>query len=79
MKRETFEQFIQSVFGAEEHELPCSEFFARLPRFVDLQASGQDASAALPDVHHHMGQCPECREVYEALFQAVREDLRPTS
>ena len=69
-----FEQFVQSIFRAEEHELLCSEFFARLPRYVDLEIAGQDAAASMPDVRHHFGQCPECHEVYLALRDAVRTD-----
>ncbi len=77
MKQEGFEQFVHSIFRARAQEMPCSEFFDRLPRFVELEASGQDAAATLPDVHHHLGQCPECCEVYDALLQAVRNDVPP--
>jgi hypothetical protein len=74
---EGFEQFVQSIFRAEEQELLCSEFFQQLPRFVDLQAGGGDPQASLPAVHHHLGQCPECREVFDALLDAVLAD-RPS-
>ncbi len=78
MQRKQFEQFLASVFGAQDHEILCSEFFARLPRFVDLQAGGEDAAAAFPDVHHHLGQCPECHEVYLALLQAIQDESTET-
>jgi hypothetical protein len=29
---------------------------------------------SFPDVSHHLQQCPECKEVYEALFKAVQSD-----
>ena len=74
MKRENVEQFIRSVFQAQEQEILCSEFFERLPRFVDLEAAGADAAATMPEVQHHFGQCPECREVYQALLHALRPD-----
>jgi hypothetical protein len=38
---------------------------------VDIEISGQDAGAMLPEVKHHMHQCPECEEVYLALLRLV--------
>jgi hypothetical protein len=70
MKKETFEYLIRSVFAVKESEILCGEFFDLLPRFVDLQVSGQDAVTTLPQVGHHLHQCPECNEVYLALLQA---------
>lgn len=74
MKKETFEHLIRSVFAAKESEILCGEFFDLLPRFVDLQLSGQDAATNLPQVSHHMRQCPECNEVYLALLQASQSE-----
>ncbi len=74
MRRVQFEQFLTSVFAAQEHELLCSGFFDRLPRFVDRQAGGDDPAAIDPEVQHHLGQCPECHEVYLALLHAVRDE-----
>lgn len=67
MKREAFKRLVHTVFGAEEKELVCSEFFAQLPRYVDLERANQNAQALLPAVSHHMHQCPECEEAYKAL------------
>ncbi len=77
MRREQFRQFIASVFNAEERELLCSEFFDRLPRYVDLELAGEDSGVMLPDVKHHLGQCPECHEVYVALLEALRDEAAP--
>ncbi|MGQ0592295.1 MAG: hypothetical protein ACT4QB_06490 [Gammaproteobacteria bacterium] len=76
MKREEFKRFVHTVFGAEGDELACSEFFAELPRYVDLERAGHNAKALLPKVSHHMHQCPECEEVYEAL-RVVTGELGP--
>lgn len=74
MKREVFKQLILSIFAAQDEEILCSEFFGLLPRFVDLQLSGQDVAMLLPEVSHHLGQCPECHEVYQALLHAARSE-----
>ncbi len=72
MKRDRFEQLIQSIFAARESEILCGEFFDLLPQYVDLQMARQDPAALLPQVSHHLHQCPECNEVYLALLQAVQ-------
>ncbi len=73
-KWEQLKQLFSSIFAAKDEEILCSEFFERLPRFVDLQLSGEDAVALLPKVNHHLGQCPECYEVYIALLEAARSE-----
>jgi hypothetical protein len=56
----------------------CSEFFDILPRYVDLQVEGKDDIDKLfPKVSHHLHQCPECNEVYQALLQAVQSEKDP--
>jgi hypothetical protein len=74
MKRAEFLQFLRSIFATEEAELLCTEFFTLLPRYVDLELSGQNAAQLLPQVQHHFGQCPECYEVYQALLKATRPE-----
>ncbi len=71
MKKDRFEKLVRTIFAVKESEILCSEFFDILPRYVDLQLSGQDPTTILPDVSHHLHQCPECHEVYLALLQAT--------
>jgi len=74
MKPEKFKQLIQSVFAVKDEEILCSEFFESLPRFVDLQTAKENAAELLPDVHHHLHQCPECEEIYQALLPGVESE-----
>jgi hypothetical protein len=76
MKRERFLGLLKSVYGAREEEMGCSEFFELLPRYVDLvlDAPAQAPGAALPEVAHHIEQCPECAEAYRALVEMSRAD-----
>jgi hypothetical protein len=55
----------------------CSKFFDVLPRYVDQQQEGRDVDKAFPQVSHHLHQCPECNEVYQALLQAVQSEKEP--
>lgn len=74
MNRAKFQQLIRSIFAVKDQEMLCSEFFDNLPRFVDLRIAGEDADKLFPEVTHHLKQCPECNEVYQALLQAVQPE-----
>lgn len=73
MKREKFTHMIDAIFAASHgDEMGCSDYFETLPRYVELEISGENAEAALPDMKHHMHQCPECEEVYLELLETLR-------
>ena len=74
MKHADFLQFMRAIFATEDVEILCTEFFTLLPQYVDLELSGQEAAQRLPHVAHHLQQCPECAEVYQALLKATRPD-----
>jgi hypothetical protein len=71
---EKFKWLIQSIFAVQNKEMLCSEFFKILPRYVDLQLMGEDADKLFPKFSHHLHQCPECDEVYQALLKAVQSE-----
>jgi hypothetical protein len=75
MKQKNFTRLIDTIFAAKSgEEMPCTEYFDELPRYVDLEISGEDAAVLLPEVKHHMHQCPECEEVYLALLRLVNKE-----
>lgn len=77
MKRTEFGRLIDTIFAAKAgEELSCSDYFERLPRYAELEAAGEDAAACLPDVRHHMHQCPECEEVYLGLLEVVQAEKK---
>jgi len=75
-----FLKLLRAIFDTRDDEIVCSEFFELLPRYVDLVLATADASPlqlgqagdALPQVAHHILQCPECAEAYEALLEIER-------
>jgi hypothetical protein len=77
MKQADFVQLLRAIFTTEAVEILCTEFFTLLPQYVDLELSGQEAAQRLPAVAHHLQQCPECAEVYQALRKATRPDDDP--
>jgi hypothetical protein len=71
---EKFKWLIRSIFAVQNKEMLCSEFFEVLPRYVDLKVAGEDADKLFPHLSHHLHQCPECDEVYQALLKAVESE-----
>jgi hypothetical protein len=67
MKRHRFESWLKNVFETQEEEISCTECFNLVSPFVELEISGQDVAAKMPQVKHHLNQCRACRDEYEAL------------
>ena len=67
-------ELLGRLLGPAEPEVGCDTCFEELDRFVDLEAAGQDADAAVPGLRAHLEGCPACREEHESLLALVRED-----
>lgn len=77
MRRTDFGRLVDTIFAAKAgEEMSCSDYFEQLPRYVELEAAGEDAASRLPEVRHHMHQCPECEEVYLGLLETVRAEKK---
>jgi hypothetical protein len=72
-----FLELLRAIFETRDDEIVCSEFFERLAQYVDLVLAPADSrlgepAEALPQVAHHILQCSECAEAYEALLEIER-------
>jgi hypothetical protein len=75
-----FLELLRAIFDTREDEIVCSEFFELLPKYVDLVLATTEASQPrlgppadiLPKVAHHILQCSECAQAYEALLEIER-------
>lgn len=67
MKYDRFEKWLRNIYETQDEEISCTECFDLASRFVELEASGQDAAARMPLVKPHLNQCPACRNEYETL------------
>ena len=72
MKHNRFENWLQNIYKTQDEELSCSECFDLVSRFVELEISGENAEAQMPQIKQHLGQCPACREEYETLRDLAR-------
>ncbi len=67
MERDRFENWLKNIYDTRDEEISCTECFDLVSRFVELEATGQDAEAKMPQVKQHLGQCRACRDEYETL------------
>jgi len=71
MNRNRFQTWLRNIFETREVEISCTECFDLTSQFVELETSGQDAAAELPQVKQHLQQCAACRADYETLRDLV--------
>jgi hypothetical protein len=74
MERTEHRDALARLLGPAEPELGCDECFAELDRYVELEAAGADADAAVPGLRAHLEGCPACREEHESLLALVRDE-----
>ena len=67
MKRDRFERWLRNIYATQDQEISCTECFDLVSGFVELEVSGQNAAARMPQVKQHLNQCQACRDEYEAL------------
>ena len=65
---------LERLLGPFGPEVGCEECFERLDEFVELEAAGVDADAAIPGLRAHLEGCPACREEHDSLLALVAEN-----
>lgn len=67
MRINRFEHLLKNLRNTQEIEISCSECFNLVSHFVEVEVSGEDASAKMPHLVQHLAQCPACQQEYETL------------
>lgn len=71
MERPDPKHTLRRLLGPADPEVGCDACFEELDRYVELEAAGGDADAAVPGLRAHLDGCPACREEYESLRALV--------
>jgi len=74
MSEEQMEPRLRALLGPAGPELTCDECFELLDVYVEAEAAGSDADAAVPRMRAHLDGCPACHEDYESLLELVRAE-----
>ena len=67
MQKNRFEHWLENIHNTLNEEISCSECFDLVSHYVEVELSGEDAAARLPQLKQHLDQCSACRAEYETL------------
>jgi len=67
MKKDQLANWLHNIYQTQDEEISCTECFDLVSSFVELEVSGGNPAAKMPQVVQHLRQCAACREEYEAL------------
>jgi hypothetical protein len=71
------DRLVGRLLGPAGPEVSCDECFDQLDRYVELEAAGENADAAIPGMRAHFKGCSACAEDHESLHALVAGDGRP--
>ncbi len=72
--REQLEALIRMVSLTRSEEVTCDECLKDLAEFAENELVGKSVPEGLRAIEHHLAVCGECREEYEALLAALKDD-----
>ena len=72
MEHGRFESWLKNIYETQDEEISCTECFDLVSRFVELEISGENAVAKMPQLNQHLGQCRACRDEYQMLLALAR-------
>lgn len=65
---------LEMVAHTQQREITCDEVHALIDQFAEMKMRGEDPTRFMPFIQQHLDMCPDCREEYEALLEALRID-----
>lgn len=68
---------LHKIIHTQEDEMDCQQVYEVLDVYAEMSARGEDVSAALPMVKHHLEMCKDCEEEFEALMRILEESHTP--
>ena len=74
MEHPDIKQTLGRLLGPTGPDVGCDVCFEELDRYVELEAAGADADAAIPGLRVHLDGCPACREEHDSLLALVSGD-----
>jgi hypothetical protein len=67
MKSSRVERWLKNIYDTQDEEISCSACFDLVSHFVEVELSGENAVAQMPQLKQHLDQCTACRQEYETL------------
>lgn len=64
--------WLKRVLETQDEEISCSECQDLISRYVHLELESGSAAANIPQLAHHLMQCPACWDSYQILRELAR-------
>jgi len=64
--------WLKRVLETRDEEISCAECQILVSQYVDLELETEEAATRLPQLVHHLDQCPACWETYQLLRELAR-------
>jgi len=72
LSKEEIDALIKSVSLTRSEEATCDECLKDVAEFAEHALNGKSIPEGLQAVEHHLANCAECQEEYEALLTALK-------
>ena len=74
LSREQLEALIRMLALTKPEEVTCGECFKEMAHFAENELRGKSVPESLRAIERHLVMCEECREEYDALLAALKDD-----
>lgn len=72
MSPDAVQKLVHELEHTRDTEYTCDEVLRLLDQFAEAVLRGEDAARLMPLVQHHLDNCVDCREEFEALMRVLR-------
>jgi hypothetical protein len=74
-RNDQLKRLLQNIARTRDIEIGCDEVYEVLDQYAEAVARGEDASAIMPLLKHHLDMCPDCFEECEALLEILEAEI----
>lgn len=74
LTKKILKKMIQAIRVTRPDEIDCDECFNEIDKFAELELAGKSPEQSMPLVQDHLKKCRDCREEYEALLEAIKNE-----
>ena len=68
--------WLKRVLETQDDEISCTDCLNLISQFVDLELETGQGTARLPQLVHHLKQCPGCWDTYQVLQEVAHLEAR---
>ena len=72
MSPDAVQKLVRKLEHTRDTEYTCDDVLRLLDQFAEAVLGGEDAARLMPLVQHHLDNCGDCREEFEALMRILR-------